>query len=219
MQNYALNCPKSVSAGTALAIQASPRGQRQRLAKKFVEVLGFTARATPAAPVITNQGTPGATTYTYEAVGITAGGDHTPASAAGSTTTGNSSLGVSNYNVVTAVIPGGCVSVDIYRTVGGGSTGKIGNVTGAGGKTVSLNDTGLSGDSGTAPSTNTTGAVATVAVEVTDDLTNWTRLATFTTNGATAIPRSAKKVRTNVTAYTSGTPTATLFVQPGLYRD
>lgn len=126
--------------------------------------------ATPTAPTITNAGTTGATTYTYKVVarngfGVSLG--TTPASSAGSTTTGNATLSSTNYNVITWPFVSGAGSYDIYRTVGGATQGKIGNVlaavvpgTGVQSPTFALNDTGLAGDGTTAPTTNTTGSVS-----------------------------------------------------------
>lgn len=111
----------------------------------FVEV------TTPSAPVITNQGTPGAATWTYKIVAKQSDGSYSAASAAGSTATGNATLTGSNFNRITWAAVAGADSYDIYRTVAGTSPtslGKIGNTTG-----VTFDDTGLAGDAGTAPAT------------------------------------------------------------------
>lgn len=111
----------------------------------FVEV------TTPAAPVITNQGTAGAATWTYKIVAKQSDGSYSAASAAGSTTTGNATLTGSNFNRITWAAVEGADSYDIYRTVAGTSPtslGKIGNTTG-----VTFDDTGLAGDAGTPPAT------------------------------------------------------------------
>jgi hypothetical protein len=132
--------------------------------------------ATPGAPTITTSGTAGATTYTYKVVakiGAAPLGRPTAASAAGSTTTGNATLSASNFNIVTFTCVPYATSYDIYRTAGGSAQGKIANVlqpaavvaqfptslsyqTTA--TTAVLNDTGLAGDSSTAPTVNLTGS-------------------------------------------------------------
>lgn len=117
--------------------------------------------ATPATPLITPQGTTGAATWTYKIVAragnyATAGG-HTAASSAGSTTTGNATLTSVNSNLISWQPVAGAVSYDIYRTAVGTSpttTGLIGSTVGR-----TFTDTGLAGDSGTAPTTNTTGTL------------------------------------------------------------
>lgn len=134
--------------------------------------LSTTQIATPATPTITNAGTAGATTDAYKVVawngqGVSLG--HTPASAAGSTTTANATKSTTNYNIVTFAPVTGAAYYTIFRTTAGGtpsSTGEIGTVTatvdpatGAQSTSYTFNDTGIAGDSTTAPSTNTTGAV------------------------------------------------------------
>lgn len=80
------------------------------------------ALPTPAAPTITNNGTAGATTYTYKIVARNGLGQSlgtSPVSAAGSTTTGNATLSATNSNTVTFSSISGAASYDVYRTVGG----------------------------------------------------------------------------------------------------
>lgn len=125
--------------------------------------------ATPAAPTVTPQGVAGGTNYSYLIVAkqgpgaksgtVGAGVKVTAASAAGSTATGNAALTVGNFNRVTWTAPVGSAvgnfsGYDVYRTVGGGSTGKIGS-TAAG--VLQFDDTGFVGDASTAPAVNTTG--------------------------------------------------------------
>lgn len=117
-----------------------------------------TALATPATPLITPQGTVGATTWTYKIVArsgspTTATG-RTAASAAGSTTTGNATLTSVNSNLIAWQPVPGATSYDVYRTVGGATQGLIGSTAGR-----TFTDTGLAGDSSTAPTTNTTGVL------------------------------------------------------------
>jgi len=128
---------------------------------------------TPAAPTITTSGTAGAATWTYvivarNGVGATLG--TTPASASGSTTTGNATLTTSNYNVISFASVPGAAFYDVYRTVSGGTpstTGLIGSVaafeilgTGTQNTPYLFNDTGQAGDGTTAPTVNTSGFLA-----------------------------------------------------------
>jgi hypothetical protein len=132
--------------------------------------MAVVALATPATPTITNVGTAGVVTWAYKVVALSGSGaslGSTPASAAGSTTTGNATETSANYNVITWAAVAGAVSYDVYRTTAGttpSTTGKIGNVlatvvknTGLQPSTYSLNDTALAGDGTTAPTANTTG--------------------------------------------------------------
>lgn len=114
--------------------------------------------ATPSAPTVTPGGTPGSTAYSYKVVICEDGPTcayHTAASSAGSTSTGNATLSSTNYNLLSAYVDsysgqlGRCINV--YRTAGGATQGLIGNCV-----WKQFKDTGLTGDSTTAPSTNTT---------------------------------------------------------------
>jgi hypothetical protein len=65
------------------------------------------AVASPGAPTVTPQGTPGVTNYTYQIVGIDHNGGKTLAGSAGTTSTGNATLTSVNYNHVTwTAVPG-----------------------------------------------------------------------------------------------------------------
>lgn len=110
------------------------------------------ALVTPGAPLVAPQGTTGATTYTYKIVARNSTGT-TEASQATSTTTGNAALSVTNYNQLTWTAVPFADSYDVYRTVGGATTGKIVSAT----TSTTANDTGLAGDSSTAPTVNTSG--------------------------------------------------------------
>lgn len=110
------------------------------------------ALVTPGAPLVAPQGTTGATTYTYKIVARNADGT-TEASQATSTTTGNASLSATNFNQLTWTAVPYAVSYDVYRTVGGATTGKIVSAT----TSTTANDTGLAGGSETAPTVNTSG--------------------------------------------------------------
>jgi hypothetical protein len=113
------------------------------------------AIADPAAPVITNGGTPGSTAYSYVVSCRSGDGQPTAGSAAGSTATGNATLSGTNYNIISFTIPTGASFCNAYRTVGGATQGKINaaNLTAS-----PFSDTGLVA-SGAAPATNLTGIV------------------------------------------------------------
>jgi hypothetical protein len=90
-------------------------------------------------------------------VALQSDGSHTVASAVGSTSTGNATLSGTNYNSVAWTAPTGYYTVNIYRTVGGATQGKI--FTGASNSVSPLSDTGLAA-SGSAPTANTTGGLS-----------------------------------------------------------
>lgn len=119
--------------------------------------------ATPAAPTVTPTGGT-ASTWTYLIVARASNGT-TAAGATGSTTTGVTTLTGSAYNTITWAAIAGATSYDIYRTVcatGPTTTGKIGNVLAS--ATLSFVDTGIAGDTSTAPTINTTGVFEALAV-------------------------------------------------------
>lgn len=107
--------------------------------------------APPRAPTITTSGTAGSSTYTYRVVAVLEDESSTAASEAGSTSTGNANLSISNYNVVTWRALADAVSYTVYRTVGGATTGVIASDV----LVTSLDDTGLTGDDTEAPDTAT----------------------------------------------------------------
>ena len=108
--------------------------------------------AAPSAPTVTPQGTTGATTYTYKVVALNRTGA-TEASSAGTTTTGNATLSSSNFNRITWTAVTNATAYQVYRTVGGATTGLVATV----GAVLVLDDTGLTGDTLTAPTVNTAG--------------------------------------------------------------
>lgn len=110
------------------------------------------ALVTPATPLVSPQGTTGATTYTYKVVANNAVGS-SEAGQAGSTTTGNATLSGSNFNRLNWTTVPYATTYDVYRTVGGATTGKIVSAT----SSTTADDTGLAGDSATAPTVNTSG--------------------------------------------------------------
>ncbi|MGH7233843.1 MAG: beta strand repeat-containing protein, partial [Candidatus Saccharimonadales bacterium] len=112
---------------------------------------GTNQLAVPAAPTVTPTGTTGSTSYSYTVAAVNAYGGETPASSAGSTTTGNATLSYGNYNAISWSSVSGASSYDIYRTVGGGTTGLIGTSN-----TTTFNDIGFSGSGTSSPVFNTT---------------------------------------------------------------
>ena len=107
---------------------------------------------TPGSPLVSPQGTTGATSYSYKVVARNSLGTSV-ASQAGSTTTGNASLSGTNFNRLTWTEVPYAASYDIYRTVGGATTGLIVSATTA----LTADDTGLAGGSEVAPTVNTSG--------------------------------------------------------------
>lgn len=103
---------------------------------------------TPGAPTVAVIGVAGAATYTYALVAKQANGNSTVAGATGTTSTGNATLSSTNLNRLTWTAVDNATSYDVYRTVGGAATGKIGNVA-----TTTIDDTGLTADGTTAPAT------------------------------------------------------------------
>ena len=140
---------------TQIDIPTRPREQIVRNVSVLGDVV-VTPLADPAAPSITNTGTPGATTYSYKIVAISEGDQETAASAAGSTSTGAATLGIADYNAIQWRPIEGAKAYDIYRTVGGSSQGKIVRLLDP---QVAFNDTGFPGDSSVAPSSNSTGVL------------------------------------------------------------
>ncbi|MEY2512001.1 MAG: hypothetical protein QOE26_2764 [Verrucomicrobiota bacterium] len=117
-----------------------------------------TVLTTPGAPIVTHTGTAGATTWTYVIVAKLSDGSSTPAGPTGSTTTGNATLDNSNYNNLSWTAVTGAASYDIYRTVHGLVPSTLGQITNVSATTYS--DKGAAGDTGTAPTANTTGQVS-----------------------------------------------------------
>lgn len=103
-------------------------------------------------------GSAGTTAYTYAFVTRTANGQNGTANTTSSTTTGNATLSASNYNAFNFIPLPGATSIDVYRTVGGATQGKIGTLTAANSAIQgyayqwTFRDTGLAGD-GTSPPT------------------------------------------------------------------
>ena len=111
--------------------------------------------STPGTPTITPQGTAGSTAYSYKVVARNATGT-TDAGTAGSTSTGNATLDGTNYNRITWTAVTNATGYEIYRTASAGTPATTGWISSLGAVTT-LDDTGLTGDSTTAPTSNTTG--------------------------------------------------------------
>lgn len=130
-------------AATALSsIIAQVRG-------KLLELPSVT---TPTAPTVTPTGTAGVTSYSYKIVARNRD-MRSIASAAGSTTTGNATLTSGNFNRVTWPAVTGASFYEVFRIIGGATTGIVAIV----GNVLQLDDTGLTGDLSTAPTAATGG--------------------------------------------------------------
>lgn len=130
------------------------------------KLLELPSISTPAAPTVTPTGTTGATAYSYKVVARNRD-MRSIASAAGSTTTGNATLTSGNFNRVTWVAVAGASFYEVFRTVGGVTTGVVAIV----GNVLQLDDTGLTGDLSTAPVAASGGTFWTDA-ELLNDVTN-----------------------------------------------
>lgn len=159
-------------------------GTRDEVVSYIPPTVAGTTLATPNAPSVDPGGTTGATTYTYKLV-ARFGAANSAASAGGTTTIGNAALSSSNYNVVTpsGSPVAGATSYDVYRTVGGATTGKIGNIPilngsftlgNGGGNRPDLifTDTGLTGDASAAPGAAVGGNQSANALAVLDMITD-----------------------------------------------
>lgn len=126
---------------------------RQQARSRLMETLALTR---PAAPLVSAQGTPGATTISYVIVATNNSG-HSEASQATAITNAAATLTGVNYNQINWQAVPNASGYDIYRSATNGvspvTVGKIGSTTAA----VTFNDTGLAGDAVVAPTTNTSG--------------------------------------------------------------
>lgn len=194
--------------------------------------------ANPAITGVSNEGTPGATSYTYKIVALLTDGTRSAASSASVTANGAATLNGTDFNRITwtdpAVAHGAVIDkIEIYRTASAGtpsSVGKIGQVN-AGVET--FDDTGLAGDAAVPPSTNGTGigdgmstsnmknasfhlngvGSATFQVQVSyDNGTSWVNEgAALTADGSEALPDAAQQCRVNISAYVSGSAAAGVY--------
>ncbi len=90
-----------------------------------------------SAPVVTNAGTSGTTTYKYLIVATRNSIDYA-VGAVGSTTTGHATLSVTNYNTLTWSVVADATGYKVYRVFGGSAQGLIKTITS--GATVTYND-------------------------------------------------------------------------------
>jgi hypothetical protein len=131
--------------------------------------IAATQLSNPTGGGITQGGTPGLTSYSYAYTASDANGTTTIGTTAHTTSTGNATLSATNYNNIGIAQVAGAKLYTIYRTASSGtpsSTGVIGTVSNANlvslplSASFSFQDTGLAGDSTTAPTTNTTGGAS-----------------------------------------------------------
>lgn len=167
-----------------------------------------------------------AASITYKIVGIDQALNPTAASAGVTDAVAPTTLDGTHFETLAWTDPVGVAFVDIYRTAGGPSQGKIGRVA-AGVQTFV--DNGLVGDGTTAPAANTTGNGTPIGIDDLDDINvqvDGTFVATIQIQGqidggstwfpvgtaatAPALVNAAttffSKLRAKMTAYTSGTP-------------
>lgn len=121
------------------------------LGDHFASSLSELALTPPVAPTVAPQGTPGVAAYSYAVAAVTGGGKLAAASANGSTAIGAAALTTTNFNRVTWTAVTGARGYLVYRTAGGLTQGVIARV--APGDARQLDDTGLTGDGATAPTT------------------------------------------------------------------
>jgi hypothetical protein len=88
------------------------------------------ALATPAAPVVTRQGTAGTTTYSYQIVATSYDGRDSIPSPTGQTTTGNATLSGTNYNALTWSAVTAAASYKVLKFVSGTWQLLAGGITG-----------------------------------------------------------------------------------------
>src|SRR5262249_55626567 len=113
----------------------------------------------PTAPTLEGRGDVGTTHYGYKVVGFREG-DHTAASPEAILTTGPLALSISNSILITPPLDPHVVSWDIYRTTGGTTQGRIGQVLPIivdEEQQASFLDYGLIGDGNAPPTENTSG--------------------------------------------------------------
>ncbi len=126
--------------------------------------------AVPGTPTVTPQGTTGSTSYSYTVTAVNAYGGETTASAAGSTTTGNATLSVSNFNRVTWSSVSGASGYKIYRTASAGTPSNTGFVSTA--TSTTFDDTGLNANSTASPTINTTAQLSLQGAALFQNTTN-----------------------------------------------
>jgi hypothetical protein len=164
-QEYGFNATNTGVLPTRKALNASNQYELNSGHVLIDTCLTLNETLAPANPTIGQAGTVGTTHYTYKVVGR-AGNLMAPTSTV-QTTTGNATLTAGNYNTVTFTAVPGFTVYDIYRTASSGTpstTGLIGSVNAAFTQNTTpilvFNDTGITADGSTAPTTNTTGSVS-----------------------------------------------------------
>jgi hypothetical protein len=80
---------------------------------------------------VTQQGTAGSTSYTYVVQGVLANGSTTPITTI-TTSTGNATLGASNFNRITITAQVGIFSYNVYRSVSSGTPSGLGLISNIG---------------------------------------------------------------------------------------
>ncbi|HEV2709161.1 MAG TPA: hypothetical protein VGU67_03010 [Edaphobacter sp.] len=130
------------------------------LGAKYLVAPQIIAGAPAPANFITFQhGAAGSTTYSYACTAVTANGESTAGTS--TTNTGNATLSATNSNNPKCFGVPGAQSLNIYRTAGGATQGKIANIANGAnlaGATAFF-DTGLTGDGTSPPTKNNTGKV------------------------------------------------------------
>lgn len=146
------------NATTPIAIQQFD-GTTQKAATAVPPAVSGATLTTPdaLAGIANETYTPGATSYTYKLV-ARLGASTSAASAALTLTTSPVTLNSTNFLGLTPVSPpvAGAQSYDVYRTAGGATQGKIGNIPITAGAFTTGNGSGLTGQIFTAPAAPTT---------------------------------------------------------------
>jgi hypothetical protein len=127
---------------------------RNQVRARLLETLALT---TPGSPLVSPQGTPGTTSYSYAIVAKNVSGA-SPASQSRITVSGNATLTGSNFNRLTwLAVPGETNGYDIYRTLTSGTPGSVGLIGSVATGVITFDDTGLAGNGAAAPTANTSG--------------------------------------------------------------
>jgi hypothetical protein len=175
---------------------------------------GFTESgiSTPSTPTVTFNGTTGtAATWSYKIVAVAANGGTTPASTAGSiSASDNTTLSTSNYNIIQWSPVAGAVNYKVYRTAVGTSPSTTGLIATTSGTII--DDTGLAGDSTTASTLDTTGAITVNGFATLQNTTNSTTAYQFENAAGTNllnVNTTSSEINTNALS-APGTVTASL---------
>lgn len=121
-------------------------------------------------PTITPEGTTGAATWTYALFAVGYDGQYSAIGTAASTTTGNATLTVTNYNLITWTPVADAAQYVIVRTVSGGTPASVGTIGVVGSGVSSFTDTGQAADprtSATNPVPNLPSPSTTTVAQVT----------------------------------------------------